>query len=61
MKAIKEINDSTPGEDRVRLGHRQNTCDEVQHRMIKVVKMMFDKRANAWAESAKSDITIMIK
>ena len=45
LKAMKEINDSTPGGDGVRLGYIHKAYDEVPER-DKIVRMRFDKREN---------------
>ena len=58
VKAMKEMKDSAPGEDGVRLGYIQNACEEVRERVIEIVRMMFDKRANEWDERAKSGIIV---
>ena len=58
MEAMKEMRDSAPGEDGVRLRYIQSACDEVRERVIEIVRMMFDKRANEWDESAKSGIIV---
>ena len=46
LKATKEMKDSAPGEDRVRSGYILNACDEAPERVIEIVKMIFDERAN---------------
>jgi len=56
VKAMKEKKDSVPGEEGVRLGYKQNTCEEVRERVIEIVRMMFDK--NEWDERAKSGIIV---
>ena len=58
VKAMKEMRDSAPGEDGVRLRYILNACDEVRERVIEIVRMMFDKRANEWDVTAKSGIIV---
>ena len=43
---MKEMKDSTPGEDGVRLRYIMDACDEVRMRVIEIVRMMFERRAN---------------
>ena len=57
-RAMNEMKDSAPGEDGVRLRYICNACEEVRVRVIEIVKMMFEKRASEWDESAKSGIIV---
>ena len=57
-RAMKEMKDSSPGEDGVRLRYIVEACEEVRMRVIAIVRMMFEKRANEWDESAKSGIIV---
>ena len=56
--AMKEMKDSSPGEDGVRLRYIGDACEEVRMRVIAIVRMMFEKRANEWDECAKSGIIV---
>ena len=58
VKAMNEMKDSAPGEDGVRLRYISEACLEVREKVIEIVKMMFEKRANEWDESAKSGIIV---
>ena len=58
VKAMREMKDSAPGEDGVRLRYIANACDDVRGRVIEIVRMMFERRANEWDERAKSGIIV---
>ena len=58
MKAMSEMKDSAPGEDGVRLRYICEACEEVRGKVIEIVKMMFEKRANEWEDSAKVGIIV---
>ena len=58
MKAMSEMKDSAPGEDGVRLRYICEACEEVRGKVIEIVQMMFEKRANEWDESAKVGIIV---
>ena len=58
VKAMKEMKDSAPGEDGVRMKYIRLACSEVREEVIEIVRMMFEKRANEWDESAKSGIIV---
>ena len=57
-RAMKEMKDSSPGEDGVRLRYICSACEEVRVRVIGIVRMMFDRRANEWDECAKSGVIV---
>ena len=57
-RAMKDMKDSSPGEDAVRLRYIEEACEEVRVRVIEIVRMMFEKRANEWDECAKSGIIV---
>ncbi|KAI8519281.1 hypothetical protein Bbelb_025380 [Branchiostoma belcheri] len=57
-EAMKEMTDSAPGEDGVRLRYILDACEEVQERVIEIVRFMFEKRANEWEASVKSGIMV---
>ena len=58
MKAMKEMRESAPGEDGVRVGFIRNACEEVKGRVIDIVKWMFDERADRWDESVRVGIMV---
>ena len=45
-KAIKEIRESSPGEEGVRICYIKYACEEMQTLMIELVQLMFEKRAH---------------
>ena len=51
--AMKEIKDSAPGKDQVRMRYIRGACQDVKERVVKMIKFMFDNRANTWEESLK--------
>ena len=57
-RAMKEMRESSPGEDGVRLMYISKACEEVRVRVIEIVRMMFARRANEWDECAKSGIIV---
>ena len=57
-RAMKDMKDSSPGEDGVRLRYIMDACDEVRMRVIEIVRMMFERRANEWDECTKSGIIV---
>ena len=50
---MKEIKDSAPGKDQVRMRYIGGACQKVKEGVVKMIKYMFDKRANTWEESLK--------
>ena len=58
MKTLTEIKELTPGKHGMRLGYIQDACDEVQVKVIKIVRIIFDKKVIEWDESAKSKISV---
>ena len=55
---MNEMKDSAPGEDGVRLRYICDAYVEVRMKVIEIVRMMFEKRANEWDASAKSGIIV---
>jgi len=53
IAAMKEMKDSAPGEDEVRLIFIREACEEVKEAVIEMVQCMFEKRADQWNESLK--------
>ena len=58
VKAMREMKDSAPGEDGVRLRYIMNACEEMRERVNEIVRRMFERRANEWDERAKSGIIV---
>ena len=56
--AMKDMKESAPGEDGVRLMYISKACEEVKMRVIEIVRMMFERRASEWDEGAKSGIIV---
>ena len=56
--AMRDMRDTAPGEDGVRLRYICEAYDEVRMRVVAIVKWMFETRAGEWDESAKSGIMI---
>ena len=52
-ETMMEVKDSTSEEDEVRLGYILNACDQVQERVVEIVKMMFDNIAIEKVERMK--------
>ena len=58
MQAMSDIRESAPGEDGVRIGYIMNACDVVIDRVIEIVQMMFEERADRWDESLKVGVMV---
>jgi len=56
--AMKEMKESAPGEDGVRIGYIRYACEEMKERVIRMVQMMFETRADRWEESVKVGIMV---
>ena len=54
-RAMKDMKDSSPGKDGVRLQYIVDACEEVRMRVIEIVRMMFERRANECDQCAKWD------
>ena len=57
-KAIKEVNESAPGEDGIRICYIKNACEEMKEEIRKLIRRMFHVRANEWGELARSGIIV---
>ena len=55
-EAMKEMKESAPGEDGVRMFFIRCACQEVKERVIEMIQVMFEKRANKWEQSLKSGV-----
>lgn len=58
MDAMKEMRESAPGKDGVRIGYIRNACEEVKGKVIEIVRKMFECRADKWEESAKVGLMV---
>ena len=58
MTAIKEIRESAPGEDGVRISYIKLACDEMKAVIVELVQLMFQKRAHEWSEGLKTGIIV---
>ena len=58
MKAMKDMRESAPGEDGVRIGYIKNACDEMKEAVIELVRKMFASRASEWSEVLKSAVIV---
>ena len=56
--AMREMKDTAPGEDGVRLRYISEACEEVRQRVVEIVRWMFETRAGRWDDSAKSGIMV---
>ena len=57
-KAIKEIRESSPGEEGVRIGYIRHACEEMQGLIIELVQLMFDERADKWSDALKTGVIV---
>ena len=57
-EAIKEMRDSAPGEDGVRIGYIRAACREVKEKVVEMVRFMFRNRADRWEEGLKGGIIV---
>ena len=60
LKEMKNVKDSSPGDDGVRMGYINAACEEVRQSIISLVQTMFTSRANGWEESLKVGIMVPI-
>ena len=58
LEAIKEIRESAPGEDEVRIGYIKMACEEIEEKVIILVQEMFKARANKWDDLLKVGIIV---
>ena len=54
--AIREMKESAPGLDGVRICYIKYACDDVRKAVIEMVQYMFEERANKWNESLKEGL-----
>ncbi|MEL7302028.1 MAG: endonuclease/exonuclease/phosphatase family protein, partial [Pseudomonadota bacterium] len=58
VDAMKDMKESAPGEDGVRISFIRYACEELQERVIEMVQKMFVSRANDWSEGLKGGIIV---
>ena len=56
--AIKEIRDSAPGKDGVRIGYIRYASEEVKGRVIRLVQRMFEEGPGGWEESLRKGVMV---
>ena len=56
--AIKEIRESAPGKDGVRIGYIRNASEEVRGRVIRLVQRMFEEGPGSWEESLRKGVMV---
>ena len=56
--AMKEMKESAPGEDGVRICYIRYACEEMKERVIEMVQKMFVSRANEWSETLKGGVIV---
>ena len=52
-EAMKEMRESAPGEDGVRMCYLKEACEEVKEALIGMVQFMFEERVHKWDEWLK--------
>ena len=53
MEALKEVKDSAPGKDEIRISYIEYADERTQKWIIEMVKNMFEERANQWDQDLK--------
>ena len=56
--AIKEIRDSAPGKDGVRIGYIRYASEDVKSRVIGMVQRMFEEGPGSWEESLRKGVMV---
>ena len=56
--AIKEIRESAPGKDGVRIGYIRYASEEVKVRVISLVQRMFEEGPGGWEESLRKGVMV---
>ena len=59
-EAMKEMKESAPGEDGVRIGYIRNACEDVRTRVVEMVQYMWGNRANKWEKSLKEGTVVAL-
>ena len=60
MTAKKEVCESAPGEDGVKIVCIRNACEEVKADVVEIVQKMFEYRVDRWEENVKVGIMISL-
>ena len=55
-EATKEMKESAPGEDGIRMCYLKEACEEVKDALIGMVQFMFEERAHKWDEWLKGGV-----
>ena len=55
-EAMKEMRESAPGEDGIRMCYLKEACEEVKDALIGLVQFMFEGRAHKWDEWLKGGV-----
>ena len=55
-EAMKEMKESAPGEDGIRMCYLTEACDEVKDALTGMVQFMFEERAHKWDEWLKGRV-----
>ena len=58
VSAMKEMKESAPGEDGVRMCYIRYACEEMIEEVIEMVRKMFVSRANEWSETLKGGVIV---
>ena len=56
--AIKEIRESAPGKDGVRIGYIRYASEEVKGRVIRLVQRMFEEGPGGWEDSLRKGVMV---
>ena len=55
-ETMKEMRESAPGEDEIRMCYLKEECEEVKEALIGMVQFMFEERAHKWDEWLKGGV-----
>ena len=55
---MKEMKESAPGEDGVRIVYIRHACEEMEEVVIRMVQKMFESRANEWSDTLKGGVIV---
>ena len=55
---MREVCESTPGEDGVRIGYIRNACEDGKVGVVEIVQRRFECRADRWDDSVKVRIMV---
>ena len=60
LREMRRVKDSAPGEDGVRMVYINSACPEVKAEVVRMVRSMFENRAERWEESLKTGQVVPI-